>query len=282
MKRTLLAALLAVLPWLAPSAQAQTKQQETVDRATLTLQDLYGPARPQDPLWAIRHAKAVVVCPEVFRASFLLGGSGGACVLSARDPQGQWSDPAFYGMASGSVGFQVGIQNVELLMIIMTERGLDAVMDSQFKLGADASATIATLGTGIEGATSTNLGADILVIGKSSGLFAGLSIQGSVLTSRTAWNQAYYGQPLAARQVVLQGQAHNPGAAPLREMLGRYAGAPGPGLAAQAAPPGYAPQGQGYPPGQGYPQGGGYQGAPVQLAPTAPRGVQQQSLPPPR
>jgi lipid-binding SYLF domain-containing protein len=279
MKRLFRAALWAALPLLAaiPAARAQTTQQEIVDRATLTLQDLYSKLQPKDPLWVIRHARGVIICPEVFRASFLFGGSGGACVMAARDAAGNWSYPAFYGMLSGSVGFQIGLQDVELLMLVMTEHGLNAVMDSQFKLGADASATIATLGTGIEGATSADLSADILVVGKSRGLFAGVSLQGSVLTSRTPWNLAYYGQPYAARQITLQGQARNQGAEPLREMLLHYSGRGDAGYSAQAATPGYAPA---YPPGYG--QGGATGGAPVQLAPASPRGVQQQSLPPPR
>jgi lipid-binding SYLF domain-containing protein len=272
MKRLFWAALLLLAA--GQTARAQTAQQEIVDRATLTLQDLYSHVQPTDPLWIIRRARGAIICPQVFRASFLFGGSGGVCVMAARDRAGNWSYPAFYGMLSGSFGFQIGLQDVELLMLVMTEHGLNAVMDSQVKLGADASATIATLGTGIEGATSADLSADILVVGKSRGLFAGISLQGSVLTSRTPWDQAYYGQPFAARQITLQGQARNPGAEPLREMLLHYSGAGGaPGYAAQTTSPGYAPA---------YPPGYAQQGGPLQLTPAAPRAVQQQSLPPPR
>lgn len=249
------------------AARAQTTQQTLVDRATLTVQDLFLQVRGDDPLRLIRRAKGVMVCPEVFRASFLFGGSGGACVLAARNSVGGWSYPAFYGMLSGSFGLQAGIQDVELLMIILTDRGLAAVMDSQFKFGGDASLTFATLGTGIEGATTADLGADIVVIGKSRGLFAGLSLQGSVLTSRTPWNQAYYGQGFAARQITLQGMARNQGAEPLRDMLSHYSGAGPQASAYMPPPPSYAPA----------------QGAPIQLAPPAPRAsIQQQNLPPPR
>jgi lipid-binding SYLF domain-containing protein len=127
-------------------------------------------------------------------------------------------------MGSGSVGLQVGVQDSELVLMVMTDRGLQAVLNSQFKFGGDAGIAVATLGAGIEGDTTTALRADIVAFAKSRGLFAGISIQGSVISSKTGWNQIYYGRPLASQQIVNQGEGSNPGTAPLREMLAHYAG----------------------------------------------------------
>ena len=151
------------------------------------------------------------------------------------------------------------------MMMILTQKGLGAVMDSQFKFGADAGIAVATLGASIEGATTADLGADIVVLARSRGLFAGVALQGSMMTTRTEWNRLYYGRDSAARQIVMDMQAQNPGADPLREVLTRY-GAPGPGLPAQASAA-LPPPGPGMAPAPG----------PVPLAP-----VQQQPLPPPR
>lgn len=262
MIRSLIAAAACLLVPLS-AAHAQMEQQAVVDRATLTVQALMVDARSSNPQGALKNARAVMVCPQVFRAAFIFGGSGGDCVLVARDGAGSWSYPAFYGIGSGSAGLQAGIQDSEVLMIILTQKGLGAVMDSQFKFGADAGIAVASLGAGVEGATTADLGADIVVAAKSRGLFAGISLQGSVMTTRTAWNKAYYGRELAARSIVMDMQASNPGADPLREVLTRYGGR---GPTAAAAAPGGQVASQ----------------APISSGPVGLAPVQQQALPPPR
>lgn len=270
MIRILLAAVaLVVLPWLAPHpAQAQGDAQTLVDRATLAVQDMMTESLSADPQQSLRHARAVLICPRVFKVGLFFGGEGGACVLLARGANGTWSYPAFYGMGSASFGLQIGIQDSSFVMMIMTERGLNAILDSQFKLGADASLAIATIGAGVQGSTTGALGADIIAFSQARGLYGGISLEGSLLGQRIEWNRDYYGHEMSARDVVLAMQGANPGADPLREILTRY------GEVQQAAvpPPALLP---------------GYQGqpryaapAPTQLQPGGP--VQQQSLPPPR
>jgi lipid-binding SYLF domain-containing protein len=184
---------------------------------------MFGPDSASDPRTLLKHAKGVLVCPRIFKAGFILGGQGGNCVLSARSPGG-WSSPAFYDVGSGSIGLQIGIQDSELVFLLLTDHGLQALLDNQFKIGADASIAVATIGAGVEGDTTAALRADIVAFAKNRGLFAGVSVQGSLIGVKSDWNQAYYGQPLAAQQILLQGTGNNPGAAPLREMLARFAG----------------------------------------------------------
>lgn len=226
----LVAASVAAAPGM---ARAQAEQQALVDRATLTAQEMLNDRDGTDAQYILRRSRAALICPQVFRAGFLLGGQGGSCVLVARDGAGSWSSPAFYGMGAGSIGFQIGIQDAEVMLMILTERGLNSIMDSQFKLGADAGATFINFGGGIEGATTAALRADIVGFTRARGLYAGVSISGSVLGSKTDWNQAYYGRPLAARQIVVGMEASNPGADPLRQMLMRF----GAETQAQAAAP---------------------------------------------
>lgn len=249
------------------AATAQGEEQVLVDRATLTVQEmLSGSDGPQtDAVGMLRRARAVMVCPRIFRAGFIVGGQGGGCVLVARDGAGSWSSPAFYSMGSGSIGFQIGVQDAQIMMMILTDKGLSALMDSQFKIGADASIAVATIGGGIAGATTAAVGADIVTIAKSRGLFAGIALDGSLLSSRSESNRAYYGQAYSARQIVVDMAAHNPGADPLRAMLMRF-GPPNNPLAASvgaAAAPQQQPAGQ---PMQGYqpPPQGGIQATPLQ------------------
>ncbi len=259
-------ALLLPLVLLPGVARAQGEQQQLVDRATLAAQEMLNNRDGTDAQAVLRRARAVMICPQIFRAGFLLGGQGGSCVLSARDGAGSWSGPAFYGLGGGSIGFQAGIQDAQVMLFIMNDKGLIAVMDSQFKLGADASATFVDLGGGIEGSTTAALRADIVGFTRARGLFAGISLGGSLMSSKSDWNQIYYGRAVGPQQVVISMEASNPAADPLREILGRF-GAPTQPAAAPAMP---AP----------VPMGATQPGAPVPLGPRGP--VQQQPLAPPR
>jgi lipid-binding SYLF domain-containing protein len=255
MKRVLMIAAFCLLTLA--GARAQSEAQALVDRSTLALQEMMTQTISVEPHRALESARAVMICPQVFRAGFFFGGEGGGCVLVARGAQNTWSYPAFYGMGGASFGLQIGIQDSQFIMMIMTERGLRSVLDNQFKLGADASIAVATFGGGVQGSTTADLGADIVAFSAARGLYGGISLAGSLMGVRSDWNQAYYNSPIGSREIVVGMQGMNPGADPLREMLTRY-GASGP----EAAPP--------------------QTDAPPQPPTAAPTGaVQQQSLPPP-
>ncbi len=235
MKRALVVSLSLVAALAPLRAKAQQREQELVDRATLTVQGMMTAREGRDAIPLMRRARGALVCPQVFKAGFVIGGQGGNCVLVGRRANG-WSSPAFYDLSAGSIGFQAGIQDSQVMFIVLTERGLQAIIDDQFKVGADAGLAFATLGTGFSGSTTGALKADVVAFARSRGLYAGLSLDGSLITVKSDWNAAYYGQPIAAQQLVLQNQGNNPGAAPLREMLGRFSGAVAPGLPANVAP----------------------------------------------
>lgn len=215
--------ILACALLVSAPAFAQQEEQALVDRATLAVQELMTTGdRTADAVRFLQQARAVMICPRVFRAGFILGGEGGSCVLVGRDGGGSWSSPAFYGLGSGSIGLQIGVQDAMVAMMIMTDRGLSAVMDSQFKIGADASLVLATIGGGIQGSTTAAAGADIVAIAKSRGIFAGISFAGSIMSYRPESAVAYYGRQSSARQIVVSMEAHNPGSDPLRAMLLRF------------------------------------------------------------
>lgn len=259
MLRLLAAGLLAIIPVL---AHAQTEQQQLVDRASLAAQDLLNERTGHDAQFVLRRARAVVICPRVLKAGFLFGGQGGDCVLVARDAAGSWSSPAFYGLGGASFGFQAGLEDAEVMLLIMNDRGLRAIMDTQLKLGANAALTFIDLGGGVEGATTTALTADIVGFSRARGLYAGITLGGSLLSTKSVWNQIYYGRPVGTPQIVISMEANNPGADPLREILSRY----GSQVASNAGPIPLQPS-QGYT-SQRY----------LPAQPPAP--VRQQSLPP--
>jgi lipid-binding SYLF domain-containing protein len=268
--------LIVLTMFLPAVAWAQGEQQQLVDRATLAAQEMLNDRNGTDAQSVLRRSRAVMICPQVFRAGFLLGGQGGSCVLVARDGAGSWSSPAFYGMGGGSIGFQAGVQDAQVMLFIMNEKGLRAVMDSQLKLGADASATFVDLGGGVEGATTAALRADIVGFTRARGLFAGIALGGSLMSSKSDWDQVYYNRAVGPVQIVISMEANNPAADPLRQILSRFgADTPPPPPPAMPAPVPYAAG-----PTAARTPGGG----PIVLTPQqAPPGIQRQTLaPPPR
>ncbi|WP_424813313.1 lipid-binding SYLF domain-containing protein [Roseococcus sp. YIM B11640] len=239
MRYVILAALAALAACSgSPSGSAP---QSIVDRSALTVQEILTEENDRlDAASILRRARGALVCPRSFSAAFFAGGEGGDCVLVGRDAAGSWSSPAFYGIGSGSFGLQAGIRDSQTLLLLMNDRALNAVINSQFKFGADASLAVAHVGGSVEAATTTALGADILAFSRSRGLFAGISFEGTVINSRPDWNAAYYGREVTARDIVVNMNAHNPGADPLRAALIRFGGAPAAATPAASSPPAYS------------------------------------------
>lgn len=203
-----------------PAARAATAQQALVDRATLAVQDIFQGTTPTSRAQRyLAKARAVMVCPSVFRMSIVFGGSGGGCLLLSRDARGSWSDPAFYTLSSASMGLQLGVESSQLMFFVMSDRGLQALLDSQFKFSANASASFANMGSGIESGSAGASNTDILALQKSQGLFAGASLGGSKLTVDSAANRAFYGQPVGPEDIVISMRVNNTGADPLRRVL---------------------------------------------------------------
>jgi len=227
-KRKLLAAYVAAtflgLVGLTPAWASGNPPQILVDSATLSVESIMDGAQGQAAQSYLHRAAAVVVCPNIFRAGLVFGGEGGACVLSARAADGAWSYPAFYNLGGGTFGAQIGVQNSQVMMMVMTHSGLDTLLNSQIKFGGEAGASAATFGTGVAGGMSTDLNTDIVVFSKSQGLYGGATVSGSSLSNDVNAQQIYYGSALSARQIVIDLQGANLGANPLRSTLARYGG----------------------------------------------------------
>ncbi|CEF55860.1 lipid-binding SYLF domain-containing protein [Acetobacter ghanensis] len=205
-------------------AQAADSPQATVDKAALSVQDIFIGANAQNALVTnLAKARAVMVCPAMFRMSIAFGGAHGDCVLLAKDARGSWSDPAFYKLSSASFGIQFGVQSSQIIFFIMTDRGLQALLDSQFQFGSNAGASFANMSSAVASANAGASNTDILVAQKSQGVFAGASLGGSKLTVNSDENRAYYKQSVGPEDIVVSMRVNNPDADPLRSVLMRYA-----------------------------------------------------------
>lgn len=214
-----LAALLALLP--VPPASAQQDQQQTVTSALSTLERMKNDGSFKEKFQPrLERARAVLIVPALYKGGFIFGGQYGNGVLLGHMPDGSWSYPAFYTMEGGSVGLQIGLESTAVLFIIMDEKGLEAVLNNQFKFGADTGITVLVVGAGAGTSTSSNPGADIYAFSLTGvGLYGGLSLEGTVLSARESWNAAYYGQEVATRAIVLDNSVTNEKADALRDFL---------------------------------------------------------------
>ena len=169
---------------------------------------------------ALAKAKAVLIFPQVLKAGFILGGSGGSGVLMVRDEKsGKWVGPAFYTIGAASLGFQAGASSAEMLMLINTPKALDSLYSNKLKLGVDGSVAAGPKGAGTGAALST----DFVVYAKVKGAYAGMSVDGSVLDVRDKLNNAYYGKPVTPADILVKREASSPAAAPLQESLAKIA-----------------------------------------------------------
>ena len=223
--RPILPLLLVAAMWSAPLSAStdETEANELVDKARITVQRL---GRDSDVGPNLRRflaqAKAVLIFPTLIKGAFLLGGEGGSGLLMVRDEKGSWSYPAFYTMASVSFGLQIGGQTAEAMLLIHTDGAVESVLEDQMKLGADASVAAGPIGAGIDGATTSNVGPDILTFSTSQGFFAGASLEGAVIARRQDWNRAFYKAGATPHAIVIERAHANPAADKLREALSRF------------------------------------------------------------
>ncbi len=168
---------------------------------------------PQDLL---DKAECVVVLPSVKKGAFGVGGSYGRGVMICRSGQhykGKWGAPALYALEGVSIGFQLGGQATDFVLLVMNPKGAESLLYSKVKLGADASAAAGPKGRTAEGATDIVMSAEILSYSRNKGLFAGISLEGSTLRSDGSANEKLYGKKLSAKEIIREGKVGIPACA---------------------------------------------------------------------
>jgi lipid-binding SYLF domain-containing protein len=191
---------------------AQGEQQKVVDEADRTLANFL---RDPQMTWLQKHigsAKGVLIAPEIVKAGFIVGGSGGRAVLIARDPAGgKWVGPAFYTMATASVGFQAGVAVSEVVTLVMTDKGLRSLLATSVKLGGDVGIAAGPVGAGASGEVVS----DLVSFSRSKGVYGGVNLDGTAVTVSDEWNQAYYGKSVQPSDILVSKSVTNKGAAKL-------------------------------------------------------------------
>jgi lipid-binding SYLF domain-containing protein len=206
----------------AASAQAENEPSRLANSATVLKEILGMPdSIPKDLL---DKAECVIVFPSVKKVALGVGGSYGRGVLVCRSGpnfDGPWGSPAMFALEGGSIGFQVGGQATDYVLLVMNNRGAESVLTSKVKLGADASAAAGPKGRTAGAATDIVMRAEILTYSRARGLFAGVSLEGSTLRSDGGANEELYGRKIDAKEIVQKGAPMPSSAKPLIDLLNK-------------------------------------------------------------
>ena len=197
-----------------------------VSDAQVTLSNF---VRDPDQTWIqdnLDRAKAILIAPQVVKAGFIFGGSGGRAVLVMREPGPHpaiavpWTGPAFYNLATASVGFQAGVEVSEVIIVVMTEKGLNSLLSSSFKIGGDASIAAGPVGAGAKSTVT----ADLISFARAKGVYGGLNLDGTVVSVNGDWNDAYYGgKNLLPPDILIRKTVQSAKSAPLLTAIARAA-----------------------------------------------------------
>jgi len=217
--RMILVAALALAPLLANSSEPVKR----LDEAAAVLSEIMATADKGIPQEMLENAHCIVIVPGLKTAGFILGGKYGKGYLSCRNKSGHgWSAPGTVRIEGGSVGFQIGGSETDLIMLVMNERGADKLLSSKFTLGAEGSVAAGPVGRTATAQTDAQLHAEILSWSRSQGLFAGLALEGATLRQDLDDNAELYGSKLENRDIVTNGRPAPESAARLMELLNKY------------------------------------------------------------
>jgi lipid-binding SYLF domain-containing protein len=217
--KLIMVAALAVAPLLAVDKESVKRLEES---AAVFSEVMAAPDKgiPQEML---ENAHCIVIVPSLKTAAFLVGGKYGKGYLSCRNKGGSgWSAPATVRIEGGSVGFQIGGSQTDLILLVMNERGADKLLSSKFTLGAEGSVAAGPVGRTATAQTDAQMHAEILSWSRSQGLFAGLALEGATLRQDQDDNVKLYGRKLQNRQIVTSGMAAPKAAARLLNLLNKY------------------------------------------------------------
>jgi lipid-binding SYLF domain-containing protein len=202
----------------APATADVTEQQILVDKAVITFQNIMKDENLVWPRENLNRVKGLLIVPSLVKGAFFIGGSGGRGVLITKDEKtGKWSQPGFYSLGSVSFGLQFGGEAAEVLMMVLTQRGLESLYTSSFKLGGDASVAAGPVGAGAKSSVT----ADVVSFTRSKGAFVGMSFDGSVIKTSDDWNKAYYGKAIRPTDIFIKQVVKNPAADELRRVVTR-------------------------------------------------------------
>lgn len=203
----LLASVCFAVTLAAPAtARADEKTDKRLDESRRVFEAFSDLTEQAIPVWLLERAYGVVVVPRVVKVALSIGGRGGKGVMSVRNPDGTWSNPVFVTLGGGSFGFQFGVQATDVVLVLMSRQSVEGIAGGKVTLGADASVAAGPLGRSSAAATDATLSAQVLSYSRSSGLFAGVALDGTWIVVDRAANETAYGIADVLASQILQGK----------------------------------------------------------------------------
>lgn len=220
----IVAAMLAAVP--RPSAQEGVKETDRIKDAIVVLDEVMGADDSSIPRDLLQKAEAIAVFPSLIKGGLIVGAARGRGIISVRDSKtGAWSSPAFLTITGGSIGAQIGVQAVDLVLVVQNRRGLERLISNQFKIGADASVAAGPVGRDASASTDIQMRAQILSYSRTRGIFAGVTLNGSTIRQDRDANERFYGTAYRTGQIVLDHAGGSPEPSPeFRTALAKHAG----------------------------------------------------------
>jgi SH3 domain-containing YSC84-like protein 1 len=203
--------VVGALALTAGNLSAASGHQDSIERLNMASNTLTAMVNTPDkgiPEEVLSSAKCIVVIPHLIKGGFVIGAEHGRGVASCRTPEG-WSAPAFVSLGGGSWGLQIGVEGVDVIMLVMNDNGLQHMLSSKFKIGGDASASAGPVGRHASAGTDWKMESEILTYSRSKGVFAGISLDGAVLEQDKDSTRAIYGGDRSFRST-LGGHVHAP------------------------------------------------------------------------
>lgn len=206
-----------------PNASAENKWTRLVEESGKVLEDIQQMPDQGIPEDLMRNCSGIAIFPNTISAGFVIGGKYGQGIIMIRDKNGKWSPPALFTIAGGSLGWQLGGQATDFVLLITNRRSVDGILQGKFKLGADASVAAGPVGRAAEASTDAHLKGGILSYSRSRGLFAGVKLEGAVITQHWDGNAELYGKSLSAEDILIKNKASMPESADyILKVLSKY------------------------------------------------------------
>ena len=211
MQRILIALLAALTVGFAGvPAQASTTTDQRLAESQRVFESFWNLTEQSIPTYLLERAYGVVVFPQVIRGALIIGGRGGRGVMAVRKPDGNWSNPVFVTMGGANFGFQWGVQSTELVLVLMSRQSVEGIAGGKVTLGADASVAAGPIGRSATAATDATFKAQVLGYARNAGLFAGVALDGSVISIDDDSNASAYGVSGILPSQILEGRVANP------------------------------------------------------------------------
>ena len=219
----LLTLLLLLLPL--GTLSAKSDQEAKVSEVVGVLEAINKIPEAKIPPALLGNAEGIAIIPNVVKIGFVIGGRYGKGVVLVRQADGAWGNPVFLSIKGGSVGWQIGAQSTDIILVFKSKKGIDGIINGKFTLGLDAAVAAGPVGRNASASTDAQLKAEIYSYSRSRGLFAGLSLEGAALKIQNADNVNYYKEfDITASQIFSGANKNNPASATaLKSLLGEYA-----------------------------------------------------------